>query len=95
MSGLSTPLQGSRYTRYNRAVNWRLPLWAVLTLALSLAVCYRPANAQVVFGSIVGNVTDASGGSHCRRNRQNHPDTDERYSRCRRPMTSAPTQSPP
>ena len=45
------------------ARNCRLPLWAVLTLALTLAVSYPPANAQVVFGSLVGNVTDATGGS--------------------------------
>jgi hypothetical protein len=45
------------------ARNCRLPLWAVLTLALTLAVSYPPANAQVVFGSLVGNVNDATGGA--------------------------------
>ena len=40
----------------------RLP-WAVLTFALTLAVTYPPANAQVAFGSLVGNVTDATGGA--------------------------------
>ena len=32
----------------------------ILTLAILLALFHCPANAQVLFGSMVGNVTDAS-----------------------------------
>src|ERR1700730_5162272 len=60
MYGLSIQHKGCQAAR---ARNCRLPLWAVLTLALTLAVSYPPANAQVVFGSLVGNVTEATGGA--------------------------------
>src|ERR1700730_17201051 len=35
-------------------------LSAILTLAVLLALIHSPANAQVLFGSMVGNVTDAT-----------------------------------
>src|SRR5712691_5019169 len=44
-------------TNYNR----RLPFLGVLALICLLAVSSRPASAQVVFGSVVGNVTDGTG----------------------------------
>jgi hypothetical protein len=37
--------------------------WGVLTLAIYLITGSWPANAQAVFGSLVGNVIDASGGA--------------------------------
>src|SRR5690349_18942275 len=42
--------------------NRQLPLWGALTIFL-LMIFSRPAGAQVAFGSVVGNVTDASGGA--------------------------------
>lgn len=41
----------------------RLSLLEVLALVLVLSLSSQPANGQVEFGSIVGNVTDASGGA--------------------------------
>jgi hypothetical protein len=41
--------------------NLRLPGWGVIAFTLLLALYPRPATAQVLFGSVVGNVTDASG----------------------------------
>lgn len=41
--------------------DWRLPLSGALALVSFLALS-QPVHAQVAFGSIVGNVTDASGG---------------------------------
>lgn len=43
--------------------NRRLPFLGVLALACLLALFSQPATAQVEFGSMVGNVTDATGGS--------------------------------
>ncbi len=43
--------------------NGRLPFFGVLALAFFFLLSSRSVNAQVAFGSIVGNVTDASGGS--------------------------------
>ena len=40
----------------------RLPFLGVLALISLLALSSQPVQAQVAFGSIVGNVTDASGG---------------------------------
>src|SRR5580698_9996147 len=66
-SGKGDPMYGLLFQHKGcqvaRARNFRLPLWAVSILALTLAVSYPPANAQVVFGSLVGNVTDATGGA--------------------------------
>src|SRR5260370_35141890 len=42
--------------------NGRLPFWGMLALVCLLALTSQPVRAQVAFGSIVGNVTDASGG---------------------------------
>src|SRR5436853_2049932 len=44
-------------TNYNR----RLPLLGVLALVCLLALSSQLASAQVVFGSVVGNVTDGTG----------------------------------
>ena len=41
----------------------RLPIFGLLSLACLLTLSNPSANAQVAFGSIVGNVTDASGGA--------------------------------
>ena len=60
MYGCSTPQQRSRDSW---ARNCRLPMWTVLTLALTLTVAPAPSNAQVVFGSLVGNITDGTGGA--------------------------------
>src|SRR5712692_2624237 len=43
--------------------NGRLPLWGELAVVCLLALSSQSANAQVVSGSMVGNVTDASGGA--------------------------------
>src|SRR5215467_7655907 len=56
MFGLSTLLAGSRSTLIR---DFQFLLWTVFTLALSQPT----ANAQAVFGSLVGNVTDTSGGA--------------------------------
>src|SRR5689334_11233487 len=42
--------------------NGRLHFLGMLTLVCFLALSSQPVQAQVAFGSIVGNVTDASGG---------------------------------
>src|SRR5260370_24135994 len=42
--------------------NGRLPFWGMLALVCLLALTSQPVPAPVAFGSIVGNVTDASGG---------------------------------
>jgi hypothetical protein len=57
MYGLSTLLAGSRSTLIR---DFRFLLWTVFTLALCLTLSQLPANAQAVFGSVVGNVTDTS-----------------------------------
>src|SRR5271165_73167 len=55
-----TPRQGLSLLISNR----RLPFLGVLALVVCLlALSSQPAGAQVAFGSIVGNVTDASGGA--------------------------------
>ena len=43
-------------------LNGRHSVLGVLALVCLLALSVQPVNAQVAFGSIVGNVTDASGG---------------------------------
>ena len=40
---------------------FRLSAWGILAVALALALASQPVTAQVIFGSMVGNVTDASG----------------------------------
>src|SRR5260221_37367 len=50
-------LEGDSMTNYNR----RLPFLGVLALVCLLALSSQPASAQVVFGSVVGNVTDGTG----------------------------------
>jgi hypothetical protein len=55
-----TPPQGHPY---NSARNYRFAFWTLLTLALALILVYPRANAQVVTGTLVGNVTDATGGA--------------------------------
>jgi hypothetical protein len=40
-----------------------LPAWGAIALALLLTVFSQSARAQVIFGSVVGNVTDPSGAS--------------------------------
>jgi hypothetical protein len=40
---------------------FRLSAWGIIAVALALALASQPAKAQVVFASVVGNVTDASG----------------------------------
>jgi hypothetical protein len=57
MYGHSTLLTGTRF-----ALNFRLTSWALLTLVFGLTLFQQPAKAQAVFGSLVGNVTDATGG---------------------------------
>src|ERR1051326_3950948 len=52
----STLLAGSRL-----ALNFRLSSWALLTLVFGLTLFQQSAKAQAVFGSLVGNVTDATG----------------------------------
>jgi hypothetical protein len=42
--------------------NGRLPFWGMSALVCLLVLSSQPVRAQVAFGSIVGNVTDASGG---------------------------------
>ncbi len=54
----------------------RLRFLGVLALVCLLALFSQPARAQVAFGSIVGNVTDATGGGIVRLERQNHPNYD-------------------
>src|SRR5215831_10896353 len=60
MSGISTLLAGSRSTRIR---DFRFLFCTVCTLALCLTLSQPPASAQAVFGSLVGNVTDSSGGT--------------------------------
>src|SRR5882724_773144 len=38
----------------------RFPLWGAVAFTLLLTLFHQPAKAQVLFGSMVGNVTDAS-----------------------------------
>jgi hypothetical protein len=40
---------------------FRLSAWGIIAVALALALASQPVTAQVIFGSVVGNVTDASG----------------------------------
>src|SRR5258707_10731273 len=42
-------------------VNSRFLLWGLLAFTLFLTLCNRKLSAQVLFGSMVGSVTDASG----------------------------------
>src|SRR5579871_1836157 len=58
MYGRSTPMKGPHNIC---ARNSRLLLSTVIALALGLMVAQPSANAQSVFGTLVGNVTDATG----------------------------------
>jgi hypothetical protein len=57
MNSRPTPQAGLNFLFCNR----RLPLLGVLALICLLALVSQPAAAQTIFGSLVGNVTDASG----------------------------------
>ena len=57
MNNRPTPPAGLNFLFCNR----RLPFLGVLALICLLALVSQPAGAQTVFGSMVGNVTDASG----------------------------------
>ena len=57
MNNHPTPQAGLNFLFCNR----RLPFLGVLALVCLLALSSQPAGAQTVFGSMVGNVTDASG----------------------------------
>ena len=53
------------------------------------------ASAQVLYGSLVGNVTDETGGGRARRHGDDHAQRDRRVARSHYRQRPAPTVSPP
>src|SRR5207244_11449488 len=61
VKGISSQPKWSSWTGKRLFVAQKQIGWAILALLLMAAASSEPARAQVTFGSVVGNVTDATG----------------------------------